>query len=317
MSTSMPLEIQEAAVHAIPGLDRARLVRPAYAIEYDFIDPTGLDEGLENRCVPRLFHAGQINGTTGYEEAAAQGLVAGINAARRAAGGDKVFFPRAESYIGIMIDDLVLRGVDEPYRMFTSRSELRLLLRIDNADRRLTPLGHSLGLVSDDAHRDFLQKYAEAGEMRRFLQRERWDPSRLALPGLDAGSKGTTLEQILRRPDRSLAEFEPLMRAHGLWLSAEARRTVEIEVRYQGYIEQQQREAEKIEGLSRRLIPEDLDYGSISGLSREVRDKLARLRPRDLGGASRIPGVTPAALSILNVQLELRQARRRKGASLE
>ena len=312
MSTSMPVEIQHEMVHAIRGLENARILRPAYAIEYDFVQPTELEATLEVRRIPRLLHAGQINGTTGYEEAAAQGLLAGINAARLSEGKDGIVLPRTESYIGILVDDLVTRGVDEPYRMFTSRSEVRLLLRIDNADRRLSPLGRELGLVTSDDHVACLKKYAEVADLRRFLQERRWDPALLPLSMVEpASGKGMTLEQLLRRPGVRLADFEPLLREPGLWLSAEVRNSVEIEVRYQGYIEQQHKDAEKVRRLSQRLIPGDFDYGSVSGLSREVCEKLSRARPRDLATAARIPGITPAAVSILNIQLELRHSKRR------
>lgn len=308
MSTSMPAEIQEAMVHAVPGLERARIVRPAYAIEYDFVDPTELAATLETRRIAGLFHAGQINGTTGYEEAATQGLVAGINAALRTQGRPGVVFPRTESYIGILVDDLVTRGVDEPYRMFTSRAELRLLLRIDNADLRLTPLGWRLGLVAAADHAACLEKYEQIGLVRRFLQQRRWDPAELELARVEpASGKGETLEQLLRRPGMAIGDFMPLLWRAGFRPSEAVCKSVEIEVRYQGYIEQQRREAEKIERMSLRLIPDDFDYTQISGLSREVQEKLARARPRDLGTAARIPGITPAAVSILNVQLELRR----------
>ena len=310
MSTSMPLEVQREMVRGVPGLDRAEIVRPAYAIEYDFVDPTQLTGTLETRRIRRLFHAGQINGTTGYEEAAAQGLIAGINAALRAQGKDGLVLSRTESYIGTLIDDLVLRGTDEPYRMFTSRSEFRLLLRIDNADLRLTPVGYRLGLVPEADMLAFRNKYEAADTLRVFLERERWNPDSLPLAGADPVSgKGTTLARLLRRPGITLADFEALLRPSGVWPEPGARRSVEIGIRYQGYIEQQQRDMEKIRLLSRRQIPAELDFSTISGLSREVQEKLARIRPPDLAAAGRISGVTPAAISILNVYLELRKKR--------
>jgi tRNA uridine 5-carboxymethylaminomethyl modification enzyme len=309
MSTSMPVDVQLEAVHRIEGLESARMIRPGYAIEYDFVQPTELYPSLETKKVAGLFHAGQINGTTGYEEAAAQGLVAGVNAARRAGGGDPVLFPRQDSYIGIMVDDLVTRGVDEPYRMFTSRSELRLLLRIDNADRRLTPVGRRLGLVSEARFGAFEKKYQDVAALRRQLQNRRWNPTEL--PGLTAkvglAAKGSTLEQLLRRPEVVLEDLRPALEEGGVWVGTEERRIAEIEVRYEGYIRQQSVEAERMHKSSARLIPPDFDYTTIEGLSREIREKLSRIRPQDLGMASRIPGVTPAAISILNLHLGSRR----------
>lgn len=314
LSNSLPADVQLELVHSVEGLEEARVIRPGYAIEYDFVEPTELDATLETRRVAGLFHAGQINGTTGYEEAAAQGIVAGINAALRAGDRKGLVFPRHESYIGTLLDDLVTRGIDEPYRMFTSRSEFRLLLRIDNADRRLSPLGARLGLLTPEDERAFVQKYREVEALRHFLAAHRWDPAEEPEARIGGkidreADKGSTLEQLLKRPEVSLADLEPIVRRHGLWFSDSVRHSAEIEVRYEGYIRQQVRDAEKVERAGARRIPENIDYSRLDGLSREIREKLGRIRPPDLAAASRIPGMTPAALSILNLQIELRRKR--------
>ncbi|MBN2241925.1 MAG: tRNA uridine-5-carboxymethylaminomethyl(34) synthesis enzyme MnmG [Acidobacteria bacterium] len=315
LSSSMPVEVQKKMVASIPGLENARIIRPGYAIEYDFVQPTELRQTMETKKICGLFHAGQINGTTGYEEAAAQGFVAGINAALQSMGLDPVTFPREESYIGTMVDDLVTRGIDEPYRMFTSRSEFRLLLRIDNADRRLKPTGYRLGLVSETDYVVFKQKYREIDLLRYFLKETRWNTRDAACPALAAkvdvqAIRGLTLEEILRRPGIFLEDLDPFMSFHGRKPSSgEIRKIVEIEIRYQGYIQQQVKDAEKMQSLGKRRIPPDFDYNAVDGLNRETKEKLSRIRPADLAMAGRIPGITPAAVSVINIQLEMRKAK--------
>jgi len=306
-SSSMPEEIQLEMLHSVPGLGHAEMTRPAYAIEYDCVDPLALYATLESKQIPGLFGAGQFNGSSGYEEAAAQGFMAGVNASMKLLGKPPVVLSRSESYIGTLIDDLVTKGTEEPYRMMTSRSEYRLLLREDNADRRLTPIGHRIGLISNDRLRAVEEKYVRVDAEIRRLTHTGTGPS----PALSAFlaeketadiTDGCRLIDLLRRPGVHYEELSPFDPGRPALTPAEAEQ-VELNVKYEGYIRRQEKQVEDFRRMEGKALPRDLDYASIGGLRLEAREKLADLRPADMGQASRISGVSPADIAVLMVYL--------------
>ncbi|ASS67642.1 MULTISPECIES: tRNA uridine-5-carboxymethylaminomethyl(34) synthesis enzyme MnmG [Paenibacillus] len=307
LSTSMPEDVQLSILRSIPGLENVEMMRTGYAIEYDAVVPTQLWPSLETKVLPGLFTAGQINGTSGYEEAAGQGIMAGINAARKVQGKDPVVIDRSQGYIGVLIDDLVTKGTNEPYRLLTSRAEYRLLLRHDNADLRLTPTGYEIGLITEERHAKFQVKKGRVEEELARLKTVKIRPEEAQKLLEQAGSAPlqatTDALTLLRRPELSYAIIEPLAAAP-YELTADMKEQVEIQIKYAGYIDKQLLQVERLGKMEKKKIPEGIDYSIVHGLAMEAKQKLSSIRPLNIGQASRISGVTPADISILLVHLE-------------
>ena len=313
MSTSMPIDVQYAFLRTIPGFEDVKMMRPAYAIEYDLLDPLQLYPTLEVIKLPGLYSAGQSNGTSGYEEAAAQGLVAGINAALKIQGKDPFILARHEAYIGSLVDDLVTKGADEPYRMMTSRSEYRLILRQDNADLRLTEKGHSIGLVGEERYARFLERKKKYEEAMDYIRTQRFTPKEeinraLESMGTAPLTTGTGADQILKRPEMTYRKMMEILGCPSF--DEEAVEEMEITVKYEGYIARQEAAVRKAARMENEKLPLDMDYLSLDGISTEARQKMDKIRPLSLGQAARIPGVSPADISVLMVYVKQRKGKK-------
>ena len=309
LSSSLPEEVQIAFYRTIPGLENAEFTRSAYAIEYDCINPSNLKLSLEYKGIDGLFMAGQTNGTSGYEEAACQGLIAGINASQKIKGKEPVILDRSQGYIGVLIDDIVTKGTNEPYRMMTSRAEYRLLLRQDNADLRLTEIGHEVGLISDERYQKFLNKKANIEKEIQRLKNETVKPTEkvnelLKKYGTTELSTGTKMSELLKRTELDYNKLAPIDENRPE-LTLQEKEEVEIQIKYEGYIKMQEAQVEKFKKLETKLLPEELDYEQIKGLSLEARQKLNKFKPRSIGQASRISGVSPADISVLLIYLQV------------
>ena len=308
MSSCLPEDVQIALYRTVPGMEKVEFMRSAYAIEYDCIYPTRLKASLESKDIKGLFFGGQINGTSGYEEAAAQGLIAGVNAVRCIEGKEPVILDRSQAYIGVLIDDIITKGTEEPYRMMTSRSEYRLLLRQDNADLRLTPIGHEIGLISDERYTAFLHKKAAVEQEKERLTRLMIKPgehTNKVLEGIGSSpiKSGVTLAELIRRPEVGYANTAALDPERPV-LSDAVCEQVEVQIKYDGYIKKQVAQVEQFKKMEKKLIPENIDYTAIGGLRLEAVEKLTDIQPKSMGQASRISGVSPADLSVLLIYLE-------------